>query len=243
MCAKARIFARMKQLLTLLLAAFALPIAAQSSQADSLRLAQRPMEPLVMPIHTQPSFGMWGYGFMPLSLYHWTPAWQLHEGFNAHVSMNVMAGWGKHAPSGAGFGQNLSLAYAKPINSRLSLAVGLYANNLNWDHLSGNNVGLAAVVRYQANDWLRLYGYASQNITANRRQEAVMLHPYSLYAPYAYAQPDTRVGAAAEIKLGERAALTIQVDYVRYDAPDSPIPAGFLQSRPQQADHRLLNER
>lgn len=233
----------MKHLLLLLLAALTLPMAAQSSKADSLRLTQRPMEPLVMPIHTQPTFGMWGYGFTPLSLYHWSPAWQLHEGFNAHVSMNVMAGWGKHAPSGAGFGQNLSLAYAKPINDRLSLAVGLYANNLNWGRLTGSDVGLAAVVRYQANDWLRLYGYASQNITASRRPEALPLHPYSLYAPYPFAQPDTRVGAAAEIKLGERASLTIQVDYVRYNAPDSPIAPGFLQSRPHQADHRLLNER
>ena len=50
--------------------------------------------------------------------------WQLHKGLNVNLGASVFASFGKGAPKGAGFGQDISLMYATPINDKLSLAVG-----------------------------------------------------------------------------------------------------------------------
>ncbi|MCF0235477.1 MAG: hypothetical protein HUK09_01955 [Bacteroidaceae bacterium] len=244
----------MKLWITLLLATFALlPAQAQdvatpdslSADAPAAPDATRPMPTLVMPTYSYAApFSMWGYGFAPYSSWGWGMGngWALREGFNAQVSMNVMAGWGRNAPSGAGFGQNLAVAYAKPINDRLSLAVGLYANNLSWDRLSQRDVGISAVMRYKVTDWMNVYAYASKSF-GGERPALRTLNPYSLWAPYEWGSPDLHVGGAAEFKLGERATLSVHFDYVKFDDQTPFQPWGAMGKQPVQPDRRLLNER
>ena len=51
------------------------------------------------------SYGLMGY-----------QNWDLHKGMNLSLGASVFAGFGKYAPSGAGFAQNASGMYAWPIN-------------------------------------------------------------------------------------------------------------------------------
>ena len=61
------------------------------------------------------SYGLMGY-----------QNWDLHKGMNLSLGASVFAGFGKYAPSGAGFAQNASGMYAWPINGKLSFAAGVY---------------------------------------------------------------------------------------------------------------------
>ena len=71
----------------------------------------------------RPLFSLAAPGFdgcSPWFMGSYGSAWDLHEGFNAQLSLSVAAGIGKYAPSGVGFGQSGAFAYAAPL-SKLSL--------------------------------------------------------------------------------------------------------------------------
>lgn len=211
-------------------------------------LVQEPLvstyEPLVLPIHT-PSTSLdspWNYGFRGYGLHGLSPwsnwgAWQLREGFNAQVGMNVSTAFGKYAPSGAGFGQNIAVAYAKTLSPKWAVAVAAYGSNMDWGSWNRKEMGVSAVVRYKANDWLNLYGYASKNIHekgAFSPFDYGLAPYYALGGPYyMMGNPSTRVGATAEFKLSERAFISVSFDYVKYDAPDDITP---LMKRPTYRD-------
>lgn len=197
-------------------------------------------EPLVLPVYA-PVAGLhspWHYGLRGYGLHGFSPwsnwgVWQLREGFNAQVGMNVSTAFGKYAPNGAGFGQNIALAYAKTLSPRWAVAVAAYGSNMDWGNWNRKEFGVSAVVRYKANDWLNLYGYASKNICEKGAFSPfdyglspyyALGHPY-----YPMGNPGTRVGATAEFKLSERAFISVSFDYVKYDAPEDIAP---LMKRP-----------
>lgn len=139
--------------------------------------------------------------------------WPLHAGFNAQFTFSATMGWGKHAPSGVGFGQHVAFAWAQSITPRLSVAAGIFAQHLDWGPWKLTDIGVGAVVAYEASDRLRLYGYLSQSVTPVHDTR-----PYGLFSPFSpYGLPSgrypTRIGGMAELKIGENAFFSISVEH------------------------------
>ena len=93
--------------------------------------------------------------------------WGLHQGLNVSLSASVIAGFGKHAPHGAGFAQNLQATYLTPLSPKLTLMVGGYVNNLNWSSLNARNAGLYGELSYQFNEHWEAHVYGQKNISGN----------------------------------------------------------------------------
>ncbi|MBQ9636716.1 MAG: hypothetical protein IJV36_02310 [Prevotella sp.] len=93
--------------------------------------------------------------------------WGLHQGLNVQLSASVIAAFGKHAPHGAGFAQNLQATYLTPINNKLTLMVGGYVNNLNWSGLNARNAGLYGELSYQFNEHWEAHAYGQKNLSGN----------------------------------------------------------------------------
>ena len=91
----------------------------------------------------------------------------LHQGLNVSLSASVMAGFGKHAPKGAGFAQSLQATYLTPINNKLSLMVGGYISNLNWGDLNARYAGIYGELSYQFNEHWEAHVYGQKNIAGN----------------------------------------------------------------------------
>lgn len=146
------------------------------------------------------------------------PSWYLHEGFNAQLGMSISAGLGKHAPSGVGFGQSAAFAYALPLNKRFSLAAGVYAQNMDWGAFHNTDVGFSAVLGYKVNDAISLYAYGTKSFKPKNDFRNVGYFP--LYMDYVR----DRIGAMAEFKIGENAAIQISVERSSSPAPRSGAP-------------------
>lgn len=147
----------------------------------------------------------------PFSMYSLTPydygyaTWELHEGFNASVGLNVTFSPGCGTPSGVGFGQDVAFMYAVPLTNRLSVAGGIYASNFNWGSVSYRNVGFAGVVSFKVNEYVSLYAYGNKSFMPERSQS---------YYPLPNFSPD-RLGGMVNFKLGTSGALSIGVEGVR----------------------------
>lgn len=226
----------------LLFIALLLPLALPAQQREDFPTQQtdivkittdsaETMAPLVLPIRTNafPSL-LTGFGLCGIS--PWASVndmgWGLHEGFNAQVGMSLGTAWGKYAPKGVAFGQNLSMAYARPLNRRFAVAVGLYANNLDWGGYTRREVGLSGVLRYRANEWLDLYAYGTKNFATyhDGRQTRARYH-------FPYLDPDSRVGMAAEFKLSEKVSLGVSMEWVKYEDVEMPHP--FFRPSPAKS--------
>lgn len=94
--------------------------------------------------------------------------WDLHCGLNVNLGVSVSAMFGKYAPKGAGFGQNVSAMYAVPLNSRLSLATGGYFNNISWAGYSLRDAGLNAILSYRFDEHWEACLYAQKSLTDSR---------------------------------------------------------------------------
>lgn len=174
---------------------------------------------LALPIVDKSSFGFAApnfllsapgfYGFSPYSYYNMGNSWQLHEGFNAQVSMSLSAAFGHHAPHGVGFGQSAAFAYAIPLSDRFAVAVGVYADNMTWGGRQATDGGVAAAVRYRLTDAINLYGYATKSFISDEARRN-SLFPY--YPP----QLGDRIGAMAEFKIGEKAMIQVSVEQARH---------------------------
>lgn len=216
--------------LTLLLAS-ALPAMAQTEaplrQADSVAARHAPATLPPDPPATEATalpFLMAAPGLGDVGPWDAVPcgaSWRLHEGFNAQLSLSVAAAFGRHAPRGAGFSQSASFAYAVPLTQRLSVAAGLYARNTDWGAFHQTDVGLSAVAAYRVNPSVSLYAYATKNFLP--RHDARPGGPFPLYLPPA----TDRIGAMAEFKLGQNAAIQISVEH-----SSSPAPRTLFHSHP-----------
>lgn len=94
--------------------------------------------------------------------------WDLHKGLNVNLGLSVFATFGKHAPKGAGFSQNIAAMYAVPLTGRLSLAVGGYFNNISWTGHIYRDAGFNAMLGYRFNERWEAYLYGQKSMTNNR---------------------------------------------------------------------------
>lgn len=94
----------------------------------------------------------------------------LHQGLNASVNLSVMAGFGKGAPKGAGFAQNVTATYVAPLGKRAWLTAGGYINHLNWDGINVTNGGLYGELGYQFNDHFTGYVYGQKSLVNSGMQ-------------------------------------------------------------------------
>lgn len=148
--------------------------------------------------------------------------WDLHPGLNMSVGASVFAQFGRGAHGGAGFGQNISLMYALPVNDHLSVAVGGYLNNVYWAHNSYRDAGLTAVVGYKFNDRWEAYIYGQKSLTNNYGGGLYGTAPYTLYDMRAIGD---RIGAA--VKYNVNSTMSIQVSFENVWMPSrKQMPAG-----------------
>ncbi|MBQ2196179.1 MAG: hypothetical protein II407_04500 [Prevotella sp.] len=125
-----------------------LPDLSAPALTDSISLL--PAEPEQWRLAPPPMWGMYN--------------WQLHEGLNVSLGASVFAEFGKHAHKGAGFTQNISALYLKPLSEKLALSIGGYFNNVYWMHESYRDAGLSAVLSYRFNDHWEAYVYGQKSL-------------------------------------------------------------------------------
>ena len=112
----------------------------------------------------------------------------LHQGLNVQLSASVMAGFGKYAPKGAGFAQNLQATYLAPLSNKLTIMAGGYVNNLTWGGITARNAGLYGELSYQFDDHWEAHVYGQKNITGTSTGFIPGLYGYGRYgyAGYGY---------------------------------------------------------
>ena len=115
-------------------------------------------------------------GQMPLTMYpYWgwfsgLGNWSLHEGINMNLGTSVFGSWGGSKYLGTGFTQDISMMYAMPLSSKLSLAVGGYFSNMFFAHDSYRSAGLSGVLSYRFNDHWEAYVYGQKSLVETSRQ-------------------------------------------------------------------------
>ncbi len=164
--------------------------------------------PLVAPITPEGMYSPFNmYGITPFSYSY--ANWELHKGFNASLGMHVTFSPSKYAPSGVGFGQDAAFMYAVPLNSRFSVAAGLYASNMNWGFINYKNIGIAGVAAFKLNDRITLYGYGNKSLMPQRSP---------LYYPLPNFSPD-KLGGMINFKLGESTSISVGVEGIKGYGP------------------------
>ena len=141
------------------------------------------------------SYGLMGY-----------QNWDLHKGMNLSLGASVFTGFGKYAPSGAGFAQNASGMYAWPINDKLSFAAGVYLLNATWGGLNLRDTGLSGVLSYKFNEHWEGYLYGQKSLIEPKL-------PY-----YLYYNPELgdRIGAAVKYNVTPSFYIQLSVEERRY---------------------------
>lgn len=148
-------------------------------------------------------FALGGYG------------WELHEGLNVSLSLSAFTSFGKHNFSGTA--ERLAAVYAKPINKKLSFAIGGYLNNVNSGIGSFRDGGLTAILDYRFNDRWEAYIYGQKSLTNNSdsRFQHNLFNPYCyMYSPFD--NIGDRIGAGVRYHFNESTFLEVQVDWTSY---------------------------
>lgn len=172
---------------------------------NSLHLPALTMQGQV-PLMSYPYDTWWGFD-----------SWQLHRGLNMNLGASVFAAFGKGAPKGGGFGQDLSMMYAMPINNRLSIAVGGWVSNAYWAHDRFTDAGLSTVLGYKFNDRWEAYVYGRKSLV----NKPV---PYRFYTMQ---ELGDRIGAAVKYNFSPSCSLQISVS-----AGESHVPCPVYESAP-----------
>jgi len=158
--------------------------------ADTLRLPQ--FNAIGQPyLGSYPYWGLGGYY-----------GWSLHQGLNVSLGMSVFASFGKHAPSGVGFAQNISAMYAMPINNKLSLAIGGYYGNFNWGNQSFNDAGINAMLGYRFDEHWEGYLYGEKSLM-DKPMPQYLLDMTSL---------GDKIGAAVKYNFSPSVSVTLSVE-------------------------------
>lgn len=182
------------------------PVATDADSARSTLLTlTRPAPPFYQP-----------WAFHAPALLTDFDSWQLHRGFNAQLGLSVTAGFGKYAPRSVGFGQNAAFMYVAPITPRLTVAGGLYVNNLDWGGYRQTEAGVTAMAAYRVNDFVNIYAYGSKRLTSPSRNFGFGLYPY-LWDNSA----DYRYGAGVNVKVGKAADIQLNVEMRHDKLPDN----------------------
>ena len=111
-----------------------------------------------------------GWGWVPWGWFSGMGNWTLHEGLNMNLGTSVFGSWGGSKYLGTGFTQDISMMYAMPLSSKLSLAVGGYFSNMFFAHDSYRSAGLSGVLSYRFNDHWEAYIYGQKSLVETSRQ-------------------------------------------------------------------------
>ena len=132
--------------------------------------------------------------------------WDLHRGMNVSLGASVFTGFGKHAPSGAGFAQNFSGMYAVPFSDRLSLAFGGYLLNANWGGLNLRDAGLNAVLGYKFNERWEGYVYGQKSL----------MRPKTAWPYYDMHDLGDHIGAAIKYNFSPSFYIQLSIEEHKY---------------------------
>lgn len=152
-----------------------------------------------MPLMSCPYASLWGLD-----------TWQLHPGLNVSLGASVFASFGKNAPHGAGFAQNLSMMYAVPLTKNLSLALGGWVGNAYWAHDRFTDAGVSAVLGYKFDDNWEAYVYGRKSLV-NKPM------PYRFYTMQ---ELGDRIGAAVKYNFSPSFSVQVSVEAGRAKLPD-----------------------
>ncbi len=142
--------------------------------------------------------------------------WDLHEGLNVNLSLSAFTSFGRNSFSGTA--ERIAAMYAKPINKKLSFAIGGYLNNINSGIGSYREGGLTAILDYRFNDHWEAYIYGQKSIvnSGDIRFRHGMYNPlyYNMCTPFD--NIGDRIGAGVRYHFNESTYLEVQVDWSRY---------------------------
>ncbi len=158
----------------------------------------------------------------------------LHQGLNVNLGMSIFAAFGKNAPKGAGFSQNLSATWLQPLGKQGWIAAGGYINHTNW---SGNNYttgGLHGQLGYQFNEHWAGYIYGRKNIVNNGLQ--AYGYPYGQglyhYSPFRYNELGDKLGAAVRWTPNPTIWVELSVEKNWYPKSDWTYPDRYKYNYP-----------
>lgn len=140
--------------------------------------------------------------------------WDLHEGLNVSLGASVFAEFGKHARKGAGFSQQVALQYAMPLTDKLSLSLGGYLTNVNWQHESMRDAGFSAVLGYKFNEKWEAYVYGQKSL--------VQTNNYMPRSLYEMEQLGDKIGAAVRYNFSPSFSMQLGFEHTVY--PDRSVP-------------------
>lgn len=174
-------------------------------------------------------FGAEGYLPYDASLYNYPiPLFSnnhfgyLHSGLNVSMGLSVFAMFGKNAPSGAGFSQNLTATYLRPLGKKSWMAVGGYVDHINWSGNSFTTGGLQGQLGYQFDEHWAAYLYGQKSIINNGVQPYGFYHRSGLYgmsSPLPYDKLGDKLGAA--VRWTPNPTLSIELSVEKNSYPSS----------------------
>ena len=146
------------------------------------------------------------------------------------VGLSVMGGFGKHAPKGAGFAQNIDLNYTVPLGKHVWLTAGGYLNHLNWDGINITNGGLYGELGYQFDEHWAAYIYGQKSLA----NSGMCGYPYyygyydgfgypGYYGSFGYPGYNPfgdKIGAAIRWTPNKNFSLQLSVERTWYPKPD-----------------------
>lgn len=146
--------------------------------------------------------------------------WDLHEGLNINVGLSAFAEFGKYARRGVGFGQNLSALYVKPVSDKLSLTIGGYLNNVNWQNESYRSAGITAQLGYRFNEHWEAYIYGQKALLHNNPPLSGYYGYHGMYGMYpmdmmyynGYMGNVDRIGAAVRYNVNPSFSIQVNVE-------------------------------
>lgn len=172
-----------------------------ASYADSLHLPEVDYNGRIPRLHSWYTPYL-GYGI---------GTWQLHEGLNVNLGLSAFTSFGKHSFNG--WSRDVSVVYAKPINDKLSIALGGYLNSISSNIGSYNEGGLTAMLDYRFNDHWEAYLFAQKSfLNDNTMMFSHRMSPmYMMYSPF-YNGGD-RIGGGVRYHFNNDNFIQFQFEY------------------------------
>lgn len=132
--------------------------------------------------------------------------WNLHEGFNANLSLGICAPFGKNRFPGVGFGTSLSAMYASCLPDKLVMAVGGFYNRFSWNSFNENRLGVNLILGYQITDKVGVYAYGSKAFTPSSRGGRFV--PPMLWME----RYNARFGGMIHVKVSDAVSFSVSVE-------------------------------
>lgn len=150
--------------------------------------------------------------------------------FHASANLSVMAGFGKGAPHGAGFAQNIDAWYTTPLGNKGWLTAGGYLNHINWDGINATGGGVYAELGYRFDDHWSAYVYGRKSVVNSGVAGYGCYYGYPFYGGYygynglnGYNPFGDKLGAAVRWTPNPNFSLQISVEKDWFPKPTSAL--------------------